>query len=87
MTSTGAEALRDLVASNLVTARERTELLTGSVGDVSVKCFEAAEAGLGRMAAPAEVKDAVTAFAERYVSRYRCPADDRLDEARQAASS
>src|SRR5579859_6892067 len=35
MTSTGteAEALRDLVARNLVTARERTELLTGSVDD------------------------------------------------------
>jgi glutamate--cysteine ligase len=57
------------------------------IGDVSVKCFEAAEAALGRMSAPAEVKDAVTAFAERYVSRYRCPADDRLDEARQAASA
>ena len=33
MTPTGTEALRDLVASNLVAARERTELLTGSVGD------------------------------------------------------
>ena len=33
MTPTGAEALRDLVASNLLTARERTELLTGSVDD------------------------------------------------------
>jgi gamma-glutamyl hercynylcysteine S-oxide synthase len=33
MTPTGAEALRDLVARNLVTARARTELLTGSVGD------------------------------------------------------
>ena len=33
MTPTGTEALRDLVATNLVTARERTELLTGSVGD------------------------------------------------------
>jgi iron(II)-dependent oxidoreductase len=33
MTPTGTEALRDLVASNLVTARERTELLTDSVGD------------------------------------------------------
>ena len=30
-TGTEAEALRDLVASNLVTARERTELLTGCV--------------------------------------------------------
>src|SRR5215475_10367511 len=33
MTPTGTEALRDLVASNLVTARERTELLTGCVDD------------------------------------------------------
>jgi iron(II)-dependent oxidoreductase len=33
VTPTGAEALRDLVASNLVTARERTELLTGSLDD------------------------------------------------------
>jgi glutamate--cysteine ligase len=57
------------------------------IGDVSVTCFEAAEAALGRLAAPAAVKDAVTGFAERYVARYRCPADDRLDEAREAASS
>jgi iron(II)-dependent oxidoreductase len=33
MTPTGTEALRDLVASNLVAARQRTELLTGSVDD------------------------------------------------------
>src|SRR5690348_11423020 len=33
MTPTGTEALRDLVARNLVTARERTELLTGCVDD------------------------------------------------------
>jgi len=33
MTPTGTEALRDLVASNLATARERTELLTGCVDD------------------------------------------------------
>src|SRR5690349_5887977 len=33
MTPTGTEALRDLVARNLVAARERTELLTGSVDD------------------------------------------------------
>jgi glutamate--cysteine ligase len=57
------------------------------IGDVSVTCFEAAEAALGRLAAPPHVKDAVTAFAERYVARYRCPADDRLDEARAAASA
>jgi len=56
------------------------------IGDVSVKCFEAAEGALGRLAAPRDVRDAVTAFTERYVARYRCPADDRLDEARAAAS-
>src|SRR5438552_18984768 len=32
-TGTEAEALRDLVASNLVAARERTELLTGCVDE------------------------------------------------------
>jgi iron(II)-dependent oxidoreductase len=36
MTPTGTEALRDLVASNLVSARERTELLTGSVDDTDL---------------------------------------------------
>src|SRR5262249_51217667 len=52
-----------------------------------VKCFEAAHAALARLAAPATVRDAVAAFADRYVARYRCPADDRLDEARAAAGS
>ena len=36
MTPTGSEALRDLVARNLVAARERTELLTGSVDDADL---------------------------------------------------
>ena len=36
MTPTGTEALRDLVASNLVAARQRTELLTGSVDDADL---------------------------------------------------
>jgi glutamate--cysteine ligase len=57
------------------------------IGDISVKCFEAAEPALARLGAPAAVREAVTAFAERYVTRYRCPADDRLDEARAAASA
>ena len=33
MTPTSTEALRDLVARNLAAARERTELLTGSIDD------------------------------------------------------
>jgi len=57
------------------------------IGDVSVRCFEAADAALARLAAPPSVREAVAGFAERYVTRYRCPADDRLDEARAAASS
>jgi glutamate--cysteine ligase len=57
------------------------------IGDVSVTCFEAAESALGRLDAPAAVREAVSTFAERYVARYRCPADDRLDEARAAASA
>src|SRR5215472_15005113 len=36
MTPTSAEALRDLVASSLVRARERTQLLTGCVDDADL---------------------------------------------------
>jgi glutamate--cysteine ligase len=50
----------------------------------SRECFAAADAALGRLSAPAAVRDAVAAFANRYVLRGRCPADDRLDEARAA---
>jgi len=42
-------------------------------------CFDAAEASLLRSNAPPEVIAAVAAFAERYVRRGRCPADDILD--------
>ncbi len=45
-------------------------------------CFEAADAALGRASAPAAVRRAVAGFAERYVLRGRCPADDRLADNR-----
>lgn len=48
------------------------------IGRASKACFEAADAALGRAGAPASIRDAVAAFAERYVLRDRCPADDRL---------
>ena len=51
----------------------------------SRECFAAADSALGRLGAPAAIRDAVGAFADRYVLRGRCPADDRLDEARAAA--
>ncbi|HEX5190569.1 MAG TPA: ergothioneine biosynthesis glutamate--cysteine ligase EgtA [Streptosporangiaceae bacterium] len=43
------------------------------------QCFDAAAASLARSAAPAVARSAVTDFAERYVYRNRCPADDILD--------
>jgi glutamate--cysteine ligase len=50
------------------------------------KCFAAADEALGRLGAPAEVRDAVAAFTNRYVLPGRCPADDLLDEVRGAES-
>jgi glutamate--cysteine ligase len=43
------------------------------------ECFEAADAALARLDAPPAVRNAVADYAERYVRRGRCPADDILD--------
>lgn len=48
------------------------------------RCFEAADDALGRSGAAAPVREAVAAFAERYVTRHRCPADDQLDRLEEA---
>ncbi len=50
------------------------------LGRAGQLCFEAADAALGRLGAPAGVRQAVAAFADRYVSRRRCPADDELSQ-------
>jgi glutamate--cysteine ligase len=50
------------------------------------KCFAAAGEALGRLGAPAGVREAVAAFTNRYVLAGRSPADDLLDEARGAES-
>ncbi|MEV0844391.1 ergothioneine biosynthesis glutamate--cysteine ligase EgtA [Streptomyces sp. NPDC049954] len=42
-------------------------------------CFAAAAEALPRLGASTAVTDAVAAFADRYVERGRCPADDLLD--------
>ncbi len=52
----------------------------------SRECFAAADAALGRLGTPGPIRDMVARFADRYVLRGRCPADDRLDEARAAVS-
>lgn len=43
------------------------------------QCFDAAAAALARAGAPLMARTAVDDFAERYVQRGRCPADDILD--------
>jgi glutamate--cysteine ligase len=52
------------------------------IARASRACFEAADAALSRSGTPARIRDAVAAFADRYVLRDRCPADDRLKESR-----
>ncbi len=52
----------------------------------SRECFAAADAALGRLGTPGPIRDMVARFADRYVLRGRCPADDRLDEARATVS-
>jgi glutamate--cysteine ligase len=49
-------------------------------------CFTAAGAALSRASVPARIRQAVTAFTERYVLRSRCPADDQLDRLKEYAS-
>jgi ergothioneine biosynthesis glutamate--cysteine ligase EgtA len=43
------------------------------------ECLDAAQAALARARAPQEIADQVADFAERYVDRGRCPADDVLE--------
>ena len=52
-----------------------------AIAAASRRCFAAAEAALARAGEPAALRQAVSAFAERYVNRDRCPADDLLDQA------
>ena len=49
------------------------------IGLAALACFEAADAALARSEAPDLVRAAVADFADRYVQRGRCPADDILD--------
>jgi glutamate--cysteine ligase len=50
-----------------------------AISQASKQCFEAASSALTRLDAPAEIRQAVTDFTERYVMKDRCPADDQLD--------
>jgi ergothioneine biosynthesis glutamate--cysteine ligase EgtA len=48
-------------------------------------CFAVADAALSRASVPARIRQAVATFAERYVLRSRCPADDQLDRLKEHA--
>lgn len=57
----------------------RDGLTDPELREAAVACFAAAADALPRLGASAEVCEAVAAYAERYVARGRCPADDLLD--------
>ncbi|MGW6024153.1 ergothioneine biosynthesis glutamate--cysteine ligase EgtA [Streptomyces sp. NPDC055099] len=57
----------------------RDGLTDPELREAAVACFAAAVDALPRLGASAEVCEAVAAYAERYVARGRCPADDLLD--------
>ncbi|MEV4611272.1 ergothioneine biosynthesis glutamate--cysteine ligase EgtA [Kitasatospora sp. NPDC049258] len=51
----------------------------------ALACFGAAEQALGRTEGTDLLRERLTAFAERYPARGRCPADDQLDTLRAGA--
>jgi glutamate--cysteine ligase len=57
----------------------REGLADPEIARASERCFEAAEAALCRAGAPADIRQSVAEFTERYVLRRRCPADDQLE--------
>jgi len=62
----------------------RTGLCAPELGKAALGCFAAVENALA--GSEADLRDSVTAFIERYVSRGRCPADDYLDALHGGAS-
>jgi glutamate--cysteine ligase len=50
-----------------------------AIARASRACFDAAREALPRLGVPEVIQNAVDDFAERYVQRNRCPADDQLE--------
>ncbi|NYV78449.1 ergothioneine biosynthesis glutamate--cysteine ligase EgtA, partial [Streptomyces sp. UH6] len=61
----------------------RHALADPELREAAAVCFAAALDALPRLGAGTAVVDAVGEFADRYVSRGRCPADDLLDRLRR----
>ncbi|MFF7468751.1 ergothioneine biosynthesis glutamate--cysteine ligase EgtA [Streptomyces sp. NPDC008092] len=68
----------------LWTAAARHGLADPDLRRAAVTCFAAALDALPRLGASAAVVAAVAAYADRYVARGRCPADDVLDREARA---
>ncbi|WP_320777751.1 ergothioneine biosynthesis glutamate--cysteine ligase EgtA [Streptomyces sp. CRN 30] len=60
-------------------AAARSGLADPELREAAAVCFGAALEALPRLGAGPDVRDAVAAFADRYVARGRCPADDLLE--------
>src|SRR6266487_3322140 len=58
----------------------RSGLADAEVARAARACLAAAVSALRRRAVPVSIVSAVEGFAERYVQRGRCPADDLLEE-------
>jgi glutamate--cysteine ligase len=58
----------------------REALHDPTLGEAARWCFDAALLALERVGADPTTIDAAEEYAERFVRRYRCPADDLLDD-------
>jgi ergothioneine biosynthesis glutamate--cysteine ligase EgtA len=65
----------------------RLALSAPELRKAALTCFAAADKALADLDGGGRVRQAVSTFAERYVVRGRCPADDRLDALRDGASA
>jgi glutamate--cysteine ligase len=61
-------------------AAARDALHDPAIGDAAQWCFDAAQHALERVGADATTIAATEDYAERYIRRSRCPADDLLDD-------
>jgi glutamate--cysteine ligase len=68
-----------LPAEEVWARASRDGLADPELGRAARACFAAAESALARTHAPAPLRAALSAFAERYPERGRCPAHDQLD--------
>jgi len=79
----GGDAAHRAVSANGAADRwvdaARTGLAHPAIAAAARSCFDAALAALERSSAGAALTGLVAAYAERWVDRGRCPADDVLD--------